>query len=151
MYTPGNIIYYTPFYFKNGKSSCKEKYFIVFHVHGNSVIIAGLPTRVDHVPSFIEKKHGCIKNDSISFCCYFIENGRPITENNWAFPLDTHIYSDEIDEFPKSTFEDIYRIPDVDFKIIGKLKEKELQNMIACFKNSRATKRKVRRILGAAI
>jgi len=148
MYTQGNIIYFTPFYFPNG-NTCKPKYFIVLLSEENSLIIAGLPTRVDHVPSFIEKKHGCISNDKINFNCYFFEKNLPITESGWSFPLDTHIYGDEIDFFDKNRFDQIYKVAGVDYEVIGKLKDSELNQMINCFKNSRATLNKVRRKLGA--
>ena len=151
MYTPGNIIYYTPFYFPNGKSACKDKYLIVLFSEGDSVLIAGLPTRTDHIPSFFSKKHGCIKDDSIGLCCYYIEKNRPVTENDWGFPKETYLYGDEIDFFDRNIFEQIYKIPDVDFSIKGKLTDGEFQNMIDCFRNSRTTKRGIRRKLGAEI
>jgi len=149
MYTPGNIIYFTPFYFPNGKSSCKEKYFIVLFSEDNSVLIAGLPTRSDHIPALITKKHGCIRDASINLCCYFFENNRPITESGWGFPLDSHIYGDEIDFFDRTRFDRIYKIPDVDYEVKGKLTNDEFVKMLECFKNSPSTKRGIRRKLGA--
>jgi hypothetical protein len=149
MYTPGNIIYFTPFYFSDGGS--KPKYFIVLNTDTGCSLIACLPTRKDSVPNFIEKKHGCINDATINFNCYFIEKNRPITENGQSFPLDTYIYGERVDVFNRTNFESNYLVDGVDYKIIGKLIDTEFKDMINCFRNSRSTKRKIRRALGAKI
>lgn len=47
MLEEGNIIYFTPFYFKNGKSTAKPKYFIVLKANvDNKGVLASLPTRL---------------------------------------------------------------------------------------------------------
>lgn len=150
MYIPGNVIYFSPFYFPNGEP-CKNKYFIVFYSEGESIIIAGLPTRTDHIPGFIEKKQGCINDNKIPFNCYFIPKDVIVTENGWSFPMDTHIYGDEVDFFIRERFEEIYKIEGVEYEVIGKLTKGEFSQMVDCFKNSNATKRGVRRKLGAII
>lgn len=42
MFTPGNILYFTPFYFKNGAPS-KNKYFIVLKDVDGQLVLASLP------------------------------------------------------------------------------------------------------------
>lgn len=49
MLSEGNIIYFSPFYFKNGNTS-KNKYFLVLKYIENDIVIASLPTRKDSVP-----------------------------------------------------------------------------------------------------
>lgn len=61
MYTPGNILYFTPFYFANGNQS-KPKYFIVLASDGDNLVVVSLPTSQDRIPTFLDKKHGCILN-----------------------------------------------------------------------------------------
>lgn len=49
MYLKSNIIYFNPFYFKNGNTS-KDKYFVVLNNDNDKIILASLPTRKDHIP-----------------------------------------------------------------------------------------------------
>ena len=150
MYTRGNIIYFDPFYFPNG-NTCKSKYFIILHAEDETVLIAGLPTSVDHVPAFITKKHGCISDNSINFNCYYFEKETIITDNGWGFPKDTHLYGDEINFFEKKRLDQIYKVEGVDYFVVGTMNEKEFSQMIECFKKSPVTKRIIRRKLGATI
>jgi len=150
MYEPGNIIYFTPFYFPDG-GSCKPKYFIILIVDDESSMVACLPTRNDCVPNIVNKKHGCLNDDSINFNCYFIEQGKAITNNGFSFPMDTHIYGERVAIFNKKIFDSIYIVENVDYKILGKLLDSEYGKIIDCFKNSKSTKRGIRRKLGANI
>jgi hypothetical protein len=150
MYHPGNIIYFTPFYFSDG-NPCKPKYFIILMVDDESNIVACMPTRSDSVPNMVPKKHGCLNDDSINFNCYFIESGKTVTENGFSFPIDTYIYGERVAVFSRKLFEEIYLIENVDYKILGKLLDSEYNNINNCFKNSRSTKRGIRRKLGAKI
>jgi len=55
MFEDGNIVYFTSFYFPNGKSTPKPKYCILLKsIEGNN-IIASLPTRTDSIPNGIPK------------------------------------------------------------------------------------------------
>jgi hypothetical protein len=69
MYIPGNIFYFTPFYFIEG--GFKPKYFITLHNDGRNVIVAALPSSQDHVPRQIEKKHGCLDYPEGDFNAYW--------------------------------------------------------------------------------
>lgn len=44
-----NLIYFSPFYFPDGKSAPKEKYFIVLKNQEGNNILASLPTRKDSI------------------------------------------------------------------------------------------------------
>jgi hypothetical protein len=44
-----NLIYFDPFYFKNGNTA-KPKYFVVLKQLGSKSVLASLPTRKDNIP-----------------------------------------------------------------------------------------------------
>lgn len=148
MYTPGNILYFTPFYFPDG-GKVKNKYFIVLATSPENTLIATLPTSKDHIPAQIEKSHGCIDLPDINFNCYYFEAQKPITDEGWGFPLETYIYGPQVALFDKCKFENLYSVQEIDYEIVGKLLEPEFVAIINCIKNSRTVKRKIRRALGA--
>ena len=150
MYTPGNILYFTPFYFPDGGKE-KNKYFIVLAANQENTLIATLPTSKDHIPANAEKIHGCIDLPEINFNCYYFEARKPIAESGWSFPLETYVYGPQVAEFNKTNFENIYSVEEIDYEIVGKLKTTELTAIKNCVKNSRTVKRKIRRALGAII
>ena len=143
-------MYFTPFYFPNGGKE-KNKYFIVLAANQENTLIATLPTSKDHIPSKVEKIHGCIDLPGINFNCYYFEANKPITESGWGFPLETYVYGPQVAEFNKTNFENIYSVEEIDYEIIGKLIAIEFTAIINCIKNSRTVKRKIRRALGAKI
>ncbi len=55
MLTQRNILYFKPFYFKNGNAA-KNKYFVVLSSQNDNTVLATLPTSKDHVPKFCRKK-----------------------------------------------------------------------------------------------
>ena len=144
MYSPGRILYFDPFYFKNGNTS-KPKYFIVLGAESGNAIIASLPTRSDHVPANVPIKHGCISIDSINFNCYHFEAGKSITTNNWAFELPTFIYGSQIDLYELSILKDVYQVEGVEFEKIGVLKKDEYKRIIQCFSKSKTVKIKFKK------
>jgi len=150
MYTPGNILYFTPFYFPDGNQP-KNKYFIILSDNTHSFLIATLPTSKDCIPSTIEKIHGYIDLPEINFNCYFFKANKSITENKWGFPLDTYIYGEQVAEFNKKSFNAIYAVEGFDYELIGRLVDDEFKCLIECIRNSNSTKRKIRRLLGANI
>lgn len=151
MYIPGNILYFTPFYFPDGEANAKNKYFIILKTEDVNFIIVSLPTSIDHIPENIKKRHGCINEDSINFNCYFFQKDTVITDNGWAFPLDTYVYGEQVAVYDRKIFDDVYAIEHVDYEIKGKLTNAEFAALIECIKNSRTVKRKIRRMLGAII
>lgn len=147
MYAPGQILYFTPFYFPNGNLA-KNKYFIVLACVSNDLIVANLPTSRDHIPSFIEKKHGCINADDQQIGCYFFEKGKIISAcETFAFPLDTYIYAEQVDSFNIDKLNEIYQTKDVDYQIVCELSDAEFLAIKDCLKNSSKTKRGVKKQL----
>lgn len=150
MYSPGNIIYFSPFYFADG-SLPKPKYFIVLRDGENANVLASLVTKLDCVPEKICKKHGCIDEPEINFNCYCFEKDRIVTNSNWGFPKVTYIYGYRLALFELADLNSKYKIEEVDYQKKGKLLDKEYNAIISCLKNSPAVKRKYRRLLGADI
>ncbi|GAP72210.1 hypothetical protein [Candidatus Symbiothrix dinenymphae] len=147
MYTAGSILYFTPFFFKNGNTP-KNKYFIVLGGSGDDLIVASLPTSKDHTPNYLPKKHGCIEDATSNFNCYYFEKGVVISEcNTFAFPLDTYIYGEQVDVMSKSLLSSRYQIENKDYIKLSNLSAKEFDLIRACLINSASVKRKIKRYL----
>jgi hypothetical protein len=146
MYVPGNIIYFNPFFFKNGSTS-KPKYFLVLKIVNENVILASLPSSVVHLPGHLEVNHGCIEVPEGNINCYVFKANQNITTNNWAFPMDTFLYGQWLDEYEIELLEDIYPVNGIDYQIIGQLTTDELTQLITCFTKSASVRRKFKRLL----
>jgi hypothetical protein len=146
LFKEGQIILFTPFFFKNGNTS-KDKYFIVLKSIDGSLIIASLPTSINKIPSFATGSHGCINLDDHCFNCYLFEAGRSICANGFSFPLHTHIYGNEVEDYELEILNSVYGIEGVDYIIIGDLLVSEYNNLIECLKNSKSVKRKIKKHL----
>ena len=142
MFTEGTIIYFTPFYFKNGNQA-KNKYFVVLKNTGTNCLIASLPSSKNHVPSDSQKPHGCIKD----FNCFVIAPTFIVTQCGKSFPLTTYLYGHQLDEYTIQFLEELYPNPIADYKIWGQMETSLFQELITCFKNSKSVKRKYKKIL----
>lgn len=146
MFSEGEIILCTPFYFKNGNPA-KNKYFIVLKNIDQTSIIASLPTSINKIPSSLAQTHGCINHDDRCFNCYLFEAGVSICDNGFYFPLHTHIYGNELEDYELSIIQSIYGIEGVDFERKGTLNKTEFEQLVSCLKNSTSVKRKIRKHL----
>lgn len=142
---PGRIIYFDPFYFRDGSS--KPKYFLVLQVINGNAILASLPSSKIHLPAAQPIIHGCLEKPESGINCYIFEANRPITNEGWAFPLHTFLYGLWLDDFEITQLETSYCIPGVDYEIVGTLLREELLAVIDCFRNSTSVKRKYKRLL----
>lgn len=147
MYLPGSIIYFTPFYFNNGKTAPKNKYFIVLCQENENLVVASLPSSQDYVPAYAQKNHGCIDIPEGGFNCYYFSSDKPVTKNGWRFPLPTYIYANWIDTYHLNIFKQVYVVEGVDYEIIGRLSQEEFEAIIQCFAFAASTKRKYKEIL----
>ena len=86
----GTVIYFTPFYFPNGKSAPKNKYFIVLGHMDEQWVVASLPSSVDRVPDGVEQEHGCLHLTKAMFSAYSSEADKPVKNGGWGFPLTTY-------------------------------------------------------------
>ena len=139
MYTPGSILYCTPFYFPNG-STAKPKYFITLFNDGRNLVAAALPTRQDYVPAHLPKKHGCINYAEGDFNAYYFSPDVPITIEGWSFRTHTYIYGFWVDVFDIELLRKNYDEEGKDYKIIGNLTEQEFQAIIRCLLLTRTMK-----------
>ena len=147
MFEAREILYFTPFYFDSGTIP-KNKYFLVLGVFENEIIVASLPTSKDHVPNFIDKKHGCLNDDKNDFNCYYFECKRIISEcNTFAFPVDTFVYGEQLKTIELSAIIKQYPTENINFLRKGKLSELEYANLIRCILNSKKVKRKIKSML----
>jgi hypothetical protein len=146
LFSERQIIYFSPFYFKNGNTA-KNKFFIVLKNINNITIIASLPTRTNKIPSFIKQAHGCINDDDRCFNCYFFEADRPVCENGFCFPLPTFIYGNEVEDYEVRILKSVYPIEGVDYTIAGSLLKSEYDALINCLKTSKSVYRKIKRML----
>lgn len=148
MLTPGNLLYFTPFYFPNGNAA-KPKYFVVLKTDNLNTLVASLPTTQNHIPRGVSLKHGCINIDEYNFNCYVFLKNTIVTDNSWAFPFDTFVYGQQVEIFNKEKFEEIYAIEDIDYKLIGKLSKKEFEALKKCILSSSSVKRVIKRMLAS--
>lgn len=147
MYSEGNILYFTPFYFKNGQSSPKPKYFVVLKVINGNTILASLPTRKDHIPVKNEVESGCVELSDIGLNCFVISPKVAITECNKYFDFPTYIYGHQLDTYELKLMNSVYRIEGSDYEVFGQMKKDVFSALVKCLKNSNSVKQKYIRVL----
>jgi hypothetical protein len=146
MFEIRNILFFDPFYFKNGNTA-KAKYFIVLKIIENKAILASLPTSKDHIPYFVELKDGCVDLPDININCFVITPEMQVTECGKHFQQNTFLYGQHIDDFEIALMKELYPLENTDFIIWGKMKKQLYIQMIRCFLNSKSIKRKYKAIL----
>jgi hypothetical protein len=146
VYTPGKLIYFDPFYFKNGNPA-SPKYFLVLKVINDQAILASLPSSINHLPQSQPLTHGCLEIPDSRINCYIFEAAKPITKCGWFFPLPTMLYGNWLDDYDLQLLKANYPIEGVDYEVIGELTDLELTSIIRCFVTSATVKRRYRRLL----
>ncbi|HEY9082891.1 MAG TPA: hypothetical protein VIN73_06135 [Vicingaceae bacterium] len=147
LYSEGNIIYFDPFYFPNGQSSAKPKYFLVLRNKGDDTILASLPTRGLLVPEDKSKSNGCIELSDIKINCFAICNKTVVTTCRKKFPIQTYIYGHKLEDYKMNMLLDVYRVDGVDYHFFGKMKPNLFNKLIKCLKQSSTIKMKYLRML----
>jgi hypothetical protein len=150
MFDERNILYFTPFYFPNGKSSPKNKFFVVLRASDGKSVLASLPTRKDSIPSKDVIKDGCIELPDIDLNCFVISTETVVTEDGYCFPDEsspTHIYGHQLDFYDTTVMESIYPHENVDYELYGKMNENLFNDLINCLKNSKSVKNKFKKVL----
>lgn len=140
-----NIIYFDPFYFKNGNTA-KPKYFIVLKHTESKTIIASLPTRRNSVPADKKIESGCIEIPDINLNCFAISTDTVVTECGKRFDFKTFVYGYQLDDYSIDSLNEIYPNEGSDFEIWGKMKLPLFIDLITCFKNSKSVKWKYRKL-----
>ncbi len=148
MFQEASIIYFDPFYFKNGNTA-KPKYFVVLKNQADHNIIASLPTRTDSIPEKEEIDNGCIELPLINLNCFVISDDLVVTKCGKTFDFKTHIYGHQIDSYEISFLKEIYPLENTDYTVWGVMPDALFKSLIACLKNSKSVKRKYRKILNS--
>lgn len=146
MLKAGNILYFDPFYFKNGNQA-KSKYFVVLKNDGVNTIIGSLPTTRDSVPSEFNKECGCVEIPEINLNCFKISPSQIITTCDKKFDFPTFIYGHQVDDYQLSYLYDVYPNEGVDYQLWGKMKPGLFKDLINCIKTSKSVKRKYKKTL----
>ncbi len=146
MLTAGNVIYFAPFYFKNGEPA-KNKYFIILRNIDDKIIIATLPTSSNKAPSLIEIVHGCIDNQERCFNCYIFQEKKPVCTNEFYFELNTYVYGNDVENYEAANLNKNHAIEGVDYEIMGKLKDNEYNDLYKCIKTSKSVKQRIKKLL----
>lgn len=146
MFTEGDILYFDPFYFKNGNPA-KAKYFIVLAVTSTNTVLATLPSSKDFVPAGQAIEPGCIEIQIANFNCYVFSAGQPVATNGWAFPRNTFVYGQQLDEYSLYDLLSRYPVAGLDYEIKGRLTTDEFNRLRACLATSASVKRKFKRML----
>ncbi len=146
MLEEGNILYFDPFYFKNGNPA-KPKYFVVLKNIDNNSILASLPTSKDSIPEKEEIENGCVELPNINFNCFVISNSIKVTNCGKMFDVQTHLYGHQLDIYENEKLKELYPLQDNDYFIWGKMKVEIYTDLINCLKNSGTVKQKHKRIL----
>lgn len=142
MFEVGNLFYFKEYIFKNGNTP-KNKFFLVLKALENGFIAAILPTKVESLPSNIEKNHGCISFPEKCICCYHIPKDIVVSNSGFSFQLDTFLYAQHVFDETESNLFSTYPIEDIEFK--GKILDIEFKKIIQCFSNSNQLPRKFRK------
>ncbi|MDM1441898.1 hypothetical protein HX056_00910 [Myroides odoratimimus] len=146
MLVAGNIIYFDPFYFKNG-SKAKAKYFLVVSIKDDNSIIASLPSSKDYVPAYASQDFGCCEIGEANFNCFIITPETTVTECGKNFELPTYLYGHLLDSHIKEDLLQKYPTEGVDYYIWGQMREDIFNQVVECFKNSDSVKRKYKRMI----
>lgn len=146
MFQEGHIIYFDPFYFKNGNLA-KPKYYVVLKCDGEKSIIASLPTRKDTIPENSAVDSGCIELSDINLNCFVISIKQQVTNCGKHFDFTTYLYGHQIDDYQISEMKELYPNEGSDYIIWGEMKSALFEELRECFKNSRSVKRKYRNLL----
>lgn len=146
MFKEGEIIYFNPFYFKNGNKA-KEKYCLILKISDNQNIVASLPTRKDNIPTAHANETGCIELPESNLNCFVISAESQVTTNGNSFPFRTHLYGHEVDVYELDTMKEIYVIEGTDYVRWGHMLPELFNEVINCFKNSKSIKRGIKRLL----
>lgn len=146
MLEEGNIIYFDPFYFKNGNTA-KAKYFVVLKHADSKTVIASLPTRKETIPAEATIESGCVERADINLNCFVLASGAEITECGKSFAFQTYLYGHQLDEYEIKLMGEIYPNEGSDYEIWGRMKPEIFAALIQCFKSSKAVKRKYKNLL----
>ena len=142
----GAILYFDPFIFPDGGSP-KPKHFLVLKRMDDTLLLASLPTSKDHIPEYIEKRHGCIERSDIGFNCYYFDPSVVIWDNGFSFPIETYVYGFRLQTFNLNDMLLQEVTGETTIEECGILTANEYRAIIQCLTNSPEVKRGYRKLL----
>jgi hypothetical protein len=148
MFAEATIVYFDPFYFKNGNTA-KPKYFVVLKNIDNKNILASLPTRNDAIPAKDEVEEGCVELPQINLNCFVLSNQKEVTTCGKKLDFKTFIYGHQLDTYETSFLKEIYPLENTDYTIWGKMKPDIFKLLLTCLKTSKSVKQKYKKLLNA--
>lgn len=146
MFEKGTIVFYDPFYFKNG-NTCKPKFFLVLGNVDEGLILASLPTSQNFIPNYDTISLGCIDLPLQNMSAFVIPSDTDVTDCGKRFRVPTFIYGHQIDTYEISKLQSIYPVENVNYTVWGVLRAELFESLIDCFAQSAVVKRKYKRIL----
>lgn len=149
MFAPGDIVYFSPFYFKNGNHA-KNKYFVVLKNIDHKILLAILPTRRDSIPHRLAIEYGCVEAPEINLNCFVLAPNIEVTLCGKSFDFTTYLYGYQIYEYDTNLMREIYPIQGKDYILWGKMKPHIFAELIDCFSKSTAVKSKYKRALSSS-
>lgn len=147
MFAVGTILYFTPFHFQNTATAAKPKYFVVIKHVDTGTLIAALPSSQKHLPYDLHAAYGCIDLPDSGIGCYVFEANLSIADNGFAFPRDSYLYGQHLDQYDPAHIASTYPYEGIDYDIKGILTPSVLADIIVCLKNSSTVKRRFRQLL----
>lgn len=140
-YTEGQLLSFTPFFFKSGAAP-KKKYFIVLKHIEEQILMASLPTSKDRIPSDVAIQSGCINHPERAVNAFVFMPKESVTER-FAFPLPTFVYGEQVDEYSLKHLETM----DSSVEYLGTIHKDLFSRLKACLKQSVLIKRKYSKLL----
>jgi len=146
MFSERDILYFSPFYFKNGNKP-KNKFFVVLKELDGKTIIASLPTSHDHIPKQSEVDRGCIEIIESCLNCFVMSPLEEVTECGKKFRVPTYMYGSLIDEYEVEYLENMLANKNCSYEIWGRMKLDLFSQLLDCFRTSKFVKKKYQRAL----
>ena len=151
MFKEGYLLYFEPFFFKNG-SLPKNKFFIVVKNDENGLLLASLPTSKDHIPADLDVHSGVyeIKERGVSIFVFLANEEiatEPVTNKRFAFPRNTFLYAEQLEEYPLLSLQNQYESGLTKVHVVGILDKGIFQAIREFFKQSAKVRRKLKKLL----
>ena len=141
MYQEGQLLKFSPFEFKNGKTP-KPKYYVVLKHIDDEVMMASLPTSKDHIPADAMIKEGCVDIPERQVNAFVFSPSTQVTET-FHFSLPTFVYGECVDEYEQQYLDAM----DAEVEDLGNMEPSLFQKLKDCIKMAALLKRKYRKLL----
>lgn len=141
MFKEGQLLRFNNFVFKNGANP-KPKFFVVLRNMDDDILMASLPTSKDHIPDSAAVVSGCVNIPERCVSAFVFAADQKVTEQ-FAFPLRTFIYGEQVDEYSQRYLDSM----PAGYDDLGILDESLFADLRDCLKHSPLIKRKYSRLL----